>query len=140
MLLGDSAVHSVLNQAYLTVKNTRLRVLEEVAPPWGPPVRATYHPVELLLRHSGANTQMEMIADFVDLQKPRDPVMPTVIWNSSMRDLPAPQLLGIDLEWTQQGIIRCVGLSDGVWKITAPGADIPEVLNWLNEGELHETR
>ena len=135
MLLGDSAVHGVLNHAYLTVKHTRLRVLESMAPPWGPPVRATYHPVELLLRQSGAITQTEMVADFLDLQKPRDPVMPTALWNSSMCDLPVPQLLGIDLEWTQHGTIRCVGFSDGVWKMVAQSQDIPSFLQWLEEAK-----
>jgi len=76
-----------------------------------------------------------MVADFLDLQKPRDPVMPTALWNSSMCDLPVPQLLGIDLEWTQHGTIRCVGFSDGVWKMVAQSQDIPSFLQWLEEAK-----
>ena len=132
MLLGDTAVQSVLNKGHISVKETRLRVINQFAPPWGPPIRATYHPVELLLRYEGEHNMEEMIGDFLDIQKQRDPVIPapTMPW---LGDLPIPRILGLDLEWTQKNTIRCAAISDGTWKIVVPGDHLANLLRWLDD-------
>jgi len=133
MLLGDAAVKSVLNRGHISVKETRGRVLDTFAPSWGPPVRATYHPVELLLRDKSKRIHDEMVEDFLDLQKPRDPVLFTTI-ALHPPDKHPPMILGIDLEWTAQNTIRCIGLSDGRWKIAIPGVSTHDVLDWIRGG------
>ena len=139
MLLGKTATRGVLDRARLSMKDTRLRVLDEHGPRKADdtllipvPLRATYHPASAL-PHRNPEFFDEIVGDLMDLRRRRDTLAATQhIETTATLDwlLGTSELFSLDLEWTSQNNIRVAGLSNGEHNVsTTPEA----MLQWLNE-------
>ena len=119
MLLGESALHGVMNDGRLKLREARLRDLNAHTSLVHVPLRCTYHPAATL---EGRSPWLydELVTDLIEAWKPRDIPKPTIHVTSESeihQHLTSPEVLGFDLEWHSTGTLRVAALSDGVHNI-----------------------
>jgi len=130
VLLGETAVRGVLNNGMIKIRDARLRDLNLHSNIVSVPLRAVYHPAAAL-PHRNPHLYNEIVDDLRCIATPRDPIKPvTEIHSIEALDLfAAADVVGLDLEWTEAGRIRVVGISDGTRNVVLSH---PELLwEWL---------
>lgn len=118
-----------------TTKNKAPRRPHTLTPPQGRrlipepvPLLATFHPAACLPQRN-PRLYSELVDDLATAWKPREQPRPLI--EATFRALRQmhPDMIGLDLEWTSQGKIRFIGLSDGEQNLVTK--DPVLVLEWL---------
>ena len=133
IVMGETAIKSITDDAYLSVRETRLRRLNaHTIIPITTPVFATYHPSAALPHHQ-PDLFDEIVEDLKAVRIKRDLVKPVVEITSEeeLGQFDQDIELGIDLEWRRNGSIRMIGVSNG--QTNALARDPKVAITWLQK-------
>lgn len=121
LLLGERALQGFVNDGHVRLRNARLKALAQT-PVKGVSLRASYHPGDAAELGNPA-VHSELVDDLKTIWQYRPVPKPVVVLQhcptaaeleEGVGGLRHDTTVGLDLEWTGDGSIRMVGLSNGM--------------------------